>query len=454
MAIVKIKKIKKRMDHVINYVENLDKVTIENYDENFEDLHNAIDYIEDDIKTEKGYFVTGINCTPENALEQMQVTKRSFNKTDGILGFHIIHSYNEGEVTPELAHKIGVEFANELFGERFEVVIATHINTKHYHNHIVINSVSFKDGKKYYDNHENYSIIRKISNEICQEYGLNVMEEKKCKGSNINYDNFYKKYASQNNYQNTAKRDLDLAISQAYSYEDFKNLMKKMDYEFIIRSGKISIRGKDYKRNIRIERAFGEEYSIENIKRRILEEKSNIAFPIETYKIKIPKIVQSRKYKKTHKKAKGFKALYLHYCYLLKLFPNTKNIKKRLPASMRAEVNQMEKYSEEARFLNANNINTKNDLDNFKEINREKIKELLSKREKLWKTRKKETNEEIKQKICNDIAEITEEISLQKKKLEICESIETRIPKMKENLKELEEKNNERKEKKKDEYIK
>ena len=90
----------------------------------------------------------------------------------------------------------------------------------------------------------------------------------------MNYDNFYKKSLYTDNYSNNAKRDLDLAIRQAYSYDDFLYLMKKLDYEIIFRSNKISIRKEPYKRNIRIERRYGENYSIENIKRRIIEEQA------------------------------------------------------------------------------------------------------------------------------------------------------------------------------------
>ena len=99
-------------------------------------------------------------------------------------------------------------------------------------------------------------------------------KKKPCKKSKINFDNYYKKSLYNDNYSNNAKRDIDLAIRQAYSYDDFLYLMKKSDYEIILRAGKISIRKSPYKRNIRIERRFGEDYTIDNIKRRILEEQA------------------------------------------------------------------------------------------------------------------------------------------------------------------------------------
>lgn len=267
MAVTKIWKVVKRMDHVISYAKDENKTKIEfnqKYEMLVDDLQNVIDYARNSDKTEKEYFVTGINCDSDSAYEEMQDTKRYYNKKDKILAFHAYQSFAEGEVTPELAHQIGVQLANEMWGDRFQVVVTTHLNTNHIHNHIVLNSVSFEDGLKYYDNHTNYAKMRHISDELCKEYGLSVIEEKATK-KKMNYDNFYKKSLYTDNYSNNAKRDLDLAIRQAYSYDDFLYLMKKLDYEIIFRANKISIRKEPYKRNIRIERRYGENYSIENL---------------------------------------------------------------------------------------------------------------------------------------------------------------------------------------------
>ena len=126
MAVTCIWKIQSRLDKVLAYITNEEKTKNDLYGLSYQNIHNLSEYMGADYKTEKQYL-----------------------KEDGILGFHIIQSFKEGETTPELAHKIGVELAEELFGDRFEVVVSTHLNTNHYHNHIVINSVSFKDGKRY-----------------------------------------------------------------------------------------------------------------------------------------------------------------------------------------------------------------------------------------------------------------------------------------------------------------
>ena len=155
-------------------------------------------------KTEKEYFVTGINCELDSVYEEMQDTKRYYNKGDKILAYHAYQSFKAGEVTPELAHKIGVQLANEMWGDRFQVIVTTHLNTNHIHNHLVLNSVSYTDGKKYYSNRANTGRLRHTSDEICREYGLSVLEEKPCKKSKINFENYYKKSFYNDNYTKNA----------------------------------------------------------------------------------------------------------------------------------------------------------------------------------------------------------------------------------------------------------
>lgn len=439
MATTSIWKVVKRLDHVVDYAvdedktKNVDfKVEKGNYLVLANDLRDVLDYATNPEKTEKQYYTTGINCEVDSAYEEMNNVKDFFNKKDGILGFHAYQSFKE-KISPELAHQIGVKSAKEMWGDRFQVVVTTHLNTNNIHNHFVINSVSFEDGLRYYSNRTNTAKFRHISDEICKEHGLSVLKEKKCK-SGINFENYYKKSLYNDNYSKNAKRDIDLAIRQAYSYDDFIFLMKKLDYEVMIRAGKISIRKKNYNRNIRIERRFGEEYTMENIKRRIIEERA----------IRVPFIenVYSRKvyypFAKRHKraKAKGFIALYYHYCYLLKVFPD--NVpQQRLPASIRADVSRMEQLSEEARFLATNKIKTLEQLLAYKDESNFKINELSNNRERLWAIRKLSKDEEERQKIAEQISSLTIEIDKLRKEVDICEDIKIRSQKIDENLSEL-----------------
>lgn len=133
MVTTGIWKIEKRLDNVLNYTTNAEKTMS---DESYRELHNVIEYIESDYKTEEQHYVTGINCSPSTALEEMTITKKEYNKTGGILAYHTFQSFAEGEVTPEQAHEIGIKLAEEMWGNRFEVVVSTHLNSKHFHNHM------------------------------------------------------------------------------------------------------------------------------------------------------------------------------------------------------------------------------------------------------------------------------------------------------------------------------
>ena len=157
-----------------------------------------------------------------------------------------------------------------MWGDRFEVVVSTHLNTKHIHNHFVLNSVSFVDGKKYYSNYENTALLRRTSDDLCDEYGLRVLKKGQYKNYKVNFDKYYESAIQKSSYYTFTKEDIDYAIKQAWSYKQFVNILNNIGYFVNIRAGKISIRREPYKRNIRIERAFGEEYSLERIEYRIL----------------------------------------------------------------------------------------------------------------------------------------------------------------------------------------
>lgn len=440
MAVTKIWKVVKRLDCVMDYATDekktrkIDfKVEKGNYLVLADDLKDVLDYATNPDKTEKQFYATGINCEVISAYEEMIDTKLYFKNKEGILGFHAYQSFKEN-ISPEEAHQIGIQSAREMWGDRFQVVVTTHLNTNHIHNHFVINSVSFVDGLKYYSNRYNTAKFRHISDEICKEHGLSVLEEKVCKKSEINFGNYYKKSLYNDNYSKIAKREIDLAIRQAYSYDDFMHLMKKLDYDVIVRAGKLSIRKKNYNRNIRIERRFGEDYTIASIKRRIIEEQATrVPFIENVYSRKI-----NYPFAKRHKraKAKGFIALYYHYCYLLKVFPN--NVpQQRLPTSIRADVSRMEELSNQAKMLATNNIKTLDDLLNYKDDITYKINELSDQRERLWAIRKLAKDEEEMKKYAEKISILTTNIDKLRKEVEQCEDIKKRIRVIDENLEEL-----------------
>lgn len=447
MATTSIWKVGKRLDKVIKYTTNPEKTEDKNYSESwYRDLHNTVEYIKADFKTEKQFYVTGINCSEDNALEEMKATKKKFGKERGILAYHAFQSFVEGEVTPEQAHKIGIQLAEELWGDRFEVIVSTHLNTKHIHNHFVLNSVSFVDGKKYRDNRSTYAIMRRTSDEICRENNLSVIEEKPCGKLNIDYSKYYSSYLQRDDYHTLVKADVDFAIKQAYSYNNFEDILIDMGYTITIRAGKISLCKPPYKRNIRITRAFGEEYSMDNIEERIM---SNTSY--------IPLLAKSKikRYKGKNRKSIRYDRgslyrLYLYYCYMFKVFPKNNRIK--LSENMKKEVRKMEQMSNEIKFICRNKIKSTDELFSYKKNLAEELNNQMKERCKLRRNREKCQDSEERQKICNEILVVSDKINYLKKEVKLCEDVRKRNVTMKENIRKIEEEKLKGKEKNDYEY--
>ncbi len=201
IAVVKIWKVVTHLDQVVDYAEDYNKTDLSN----FKDLNNLMDYAMNGDKTEKSLYISGINCDPNNATKEMIMIKDKYLKKDGILAWHAYQSFKEGEVTPDEAHKIGLELANEMWGDRFQVVVTTHLNTKHYHNHFVLNSVSFLDGKKYNADRNSYAEFRRLNDLICMEHGKSYLSEKKTK-SGINYINYHNRGIKYTNYYKSSNK--------------------------------------------------------------------------------------------------------------------------------------------------------------------------------------------------------------------------------------------------------
>lgn len=447
MATTSIWKVGKRLDKVIKYTTNPEKTEDKNYSESwYRDLHNTVEYIKADFKTEKQFYVTGINCSEYNVLEEMKATKKKFGKERGILAYHAFQSFAEGEVTPEQAHKIGIQLAEELWGDKFEVIVSTHLNTKHIHNHFVLNSVSFVDGKKYRDNRSTYAIMRRTSDEICRENNLSVIEEKPCGKLNIDYSKYYSSYLQRDDYHTLVKADVDFAVKQAYSYNNFEDILIDMGYTITIRAGKISLCKPPYKRNIRITRAFGEEYSIDNIEERIM---SNTSY--------IPLLAKSKikRYKGKNRKSIRYDRgslyrLYLYYCYMFKVFPKSNRIK--LSENMKKEVRKMEQMSNEIKFICRNKIKSTDELFSYKKNLAEELNNQMKERCKLRRNRENCQDSEERQKICNEILVVSDKINYLKKEVKLCEDVRKRNITMKENIREIEEEKLKGKEKNDYEY--
>ena len=197
-------------------------------------MRNVINYVSRKEKTvsEDKRFVTGVNCAPETALDEMTATKNLYHKPDGRLYYHLVQSFPSGyDIEPELAHKIAVELAEKAFG-KYECVVATHIDREHVHSHLVINSVSFEDGKKYHSNKESIEQLMKLSDEICRRYGVHVLDAPN-KKMNRDYlsDSEYRSAKRGESFKWELMNVINQVMKQAKSKKQFCYLMKQQGYD-------------------------------------------------------------------------------------------------------------------------------------------------------------------------------------------------------------------------------
>ena len=392
------------------------------------DLKGLIDYVMNGDKTDEMKYVSGVNCLPETAYEEMTSTKNRFNKgKEKIIGYHLIQSFAEGEVTPEVAHKLGLEYVNEVFGKDFEVVVATHLNTDNVHNHIVINSVSLKTGKKFYDYHASRDYLRIVSDCICQYYGLSVLEDKiwKHKGA-------YKRFAKENPYMQMVKSDVDRCLAESYYEGDFAKRMKQLGYNYSndYEQGLVVI-DNTRDRKVYLQKFFGDNYSHDKVIDRILDYESRNTIKYgKKYKISI------KEYKKMHEikrknEIKKLPLLYVLFCLLLKTDPLPAKMdfgkaRVKITKEMRIEIKYMSELSRQAVLLNDNKIGSLDDLNTFRTKLEDEVRTLKGTRENLQRKKRKSKKQDDIDKFDEELKALSPKIKQLNADIQNCYKIEKR----------------------------
>lgn len=337
------------------YIENPEKTTEQDALEYQSGLHRidnqgimTHEFSEDELTNEKICYVSGINCSvPGGAWKEFAAIYDMWGKPcEGRVCYHGYQSFRQGEVTAEQAHEIGVRLAEELWGDRFQVVVATHLNTDHYHNHILLNAISFADGLKFVNRKSDYRRMRKVSDALCREYGISVIENpgqggkhygewkaeregRPTERGNIRLDldiavqklSQQKKQPSRPNVRNDIRSDMDIASKEASTMQEMIRIMEEMGYEwnFSGQHPKIKPPGKDrYFRLYKLGKGYN---SLETLARRVL----HMHEMAPDTKMKMPPMYyQYHKNYRVKQKRTGFVALYYYHCYRLGVFTKRK----------------------------------------------------------------------------------------------------------------------------------
>ncbi len=369
MAVTKIWNIKDSLTRLVDYAMNPEKTASGTVLQH--DLAQVLDYAENADKTDHFCYVTGINCIPEAAAQQMAMTKLRFGKTGGNVAFHAYQSFLPGEVTTDQCHRIGVELARKLWGDRFEVVVATHLNTGCLHNHFVLNSVSFVDGKRYNDCKATYREFRHLSDEVCREHGLSVIENPQ--KSKMPRSLYLAEKAGLPTRYNLMRRDIDNALSRSFTerffYQELQRIGYLVRYDSKRKYNTLQIPGTKHPTRFK---TLGEDYTEEVIRRRILQNR--------TPSRPLPPPPKMHLFTAGKGNIRG---LYLHYCYLLGVIQ--KNPHPHYSAALCAEVRKLEEYSRQAKLLCREQIDTAEQLQFFIEKTQEQVPALVKERERVYK---------------------------------------------------------------------
>ena len=397
----------RRLDRAVKYVMNKEKTMAVS-------LQDALDYAANRDKTEQSCFESSYACTLETAFADMRQTKERWHKLGGVQGYHLIQSFAAGEVTPELAHQIAKELAALVLGGRYEYIIGTHLNTDHIHSHIVWNSVSCVDGKKYRSNYKSYvTEIRTVSDELCRKYKLSVIDTENSNHVAKPYAEWLAEKNNQPTWRTAIRQDVDEAIQQSLTWRQFLNALERNGYEVRMGRKYPVLRPPGKERFVRF-KTLGKRYTPEAIQTRILYPRS-----YRPYVENPPTIQHGRLHsgKKPHRKLTGLRALYYRYLYELGALPRKPS---RPRYAVRQDAYKLDQRIRQMEFLSKHNIDTLTQLETHRQALQTEIRQLLTKRKQLPKTddvqsQHESVNTALKQlrqeeRLCRKIAEHSLEV--------------------------------------------
>ena len=357
MAVTKIWAVRDDLKRLVDYAANPDKTE-------YSGLAKALHYAENDAKTvlaESVQLVSGIHCRPAQAWADMRAVQEQFGKTGGVVALHAYQSFKPGEVTPRQCHEIGLELANKVWGHRFQVLVATHMNTDCLHNHFVINAVSYLDGRKYEQKRSQYHDLRRASDAICREKGLSVIEKPGGKTPRPIYE--AEKRGEPTRY-NAMRQAIRQAVREGSTERDFARALAALGYRWRREESRryATLQAVDGGRPVRVYR-LGKGYDWPDIQRGLManfarygprfydfcnDPRYGFRPPPEPGKRQIRRY-RSRNLLTARRKGSLY-GLYLHYCYRLGIYPRRQTAPVNWP-ELRAQWRDIEQLCKEINFV-------------------------------------------------------------------------------------------------------
>ena len=419
MATTRIWAVRTRLDHMVDYVSNIEKTIA---------LESVIDYATNERKTLAKEYVSCINCSYHDPYFSMVNTKKQFNDDKQILAFHAYQSFEAGEVDAELAHKVGVEYAKKLWGDRFEVVVGTHLNTEHIHNHFLINATSFVDGKRYCNTNKDIHNMRNISDEICRKYNLSVIENPQRSGKSR------AQYFHEKTLKEMVRESIDFAISVSFTKKQFLNELKIAGYEIKITDKNISVKHPCHNKFIRL-KSLGNSYTNERLTERILDlnkEENQTIYGKKCFQIK-------PYFEKMHKGELGkLQRLFLHYQYVLGIIPKDNRVKPKYSEELQEAIRHIDEISNQTILLCKNDIKSIDELQTYVNNVENELNNLIQQRQG-YRNQIRRCKDENAKNILKDKAKtLTPDIRRLQKEIALCQKIESRSLEMNKFLNEIE----------------
>lgn len=442
MAVVGFWPVYGNLKATLDYADNPDKTTAREYLD--DDLYAALRYTENDNKTDRKMYVGGINCSKQNAYAEMIAVQRRFGLRGTIVGFHGIQSFREGEITPEEAFEIGKETARRMWGDRYQVLVTVHLNTDNLHCHFVVTPVSFKDGLKFRNQIGDHKELRKISDAICREHGLSVLENSNFYGGKSKGAYWYEKRGGMS-HREMLKRDIEEALKYSKTDKDVYNRLRSLGYTLKRTEDKynhLTVTAPGWKRPIRMDSlGYTEEYMNSVIdKHRETPNFYWIQYDNPVYRPKkFPLEQEMKRLEFTIEHSKDITTIFIDLVFLIiiqtfELLKATADVM-LLSSDLRHEEKNLKQFISDYRFLQDNNIRTIPELQNCITETQTQIADLEAQRNKLSNKIRRPKSPEEQSENKERRKAVTTEITPLRKKLKQAEKIFEKSPHLYELLK-------------------